>query len=585
MFLGSPRLEYDGKLIELGRRKALALLCYLAVNEWPSSREVLAGMLWPECDDKRARAGLRQALASLNETPLVEWLETDRDMISLRRDNRLWIDVSRFNELLAAAPTQETLSEAVAIYRDNFMAGFTLRDSAEFDNWQSIQTQVFQQKLISALEQLVALQIAAQETEKAIQSVRRWLIIDVLHEPAQRQFMRLCAATGQRAAALRQFETYSELLREELGIVPSAEMVRLYEAVKKNEPILLEEKLSPLHSTLPALPRVVVGREESLNDLKRRLLAPVGPTQSAMTVIQGWPGIGKTTLVAMLAHDAGLHEHFADGVLFVSLGKTPNLFSELMNWAQALGITDVHKLDTLEALSQRLAAVLRDKHVLIIVDDVWEASHAVPFDVGGYGCARVITTRMNDVAQKLADKPENIYKIPILTEAKAVELLHTLAPQVVEQNEVESFELIQALEGLPLAIQVAGRLLNAEMSLGWGVNDLLRELREGVALLDAEVPSDRVETGDNVLPTVRVLLKRSTDWLDLENRKRFALLGVFAPKPATFDLEAMKAVWRIADPRPTVRTLVARGLLEPVNAGRFQVHALLVMHARSMFSE
>jgi len=582
MLLGLPRLEYNGKVIELSRRKAFALLCYLAVNEWPSSREVLAAMFWPECDGKRARAGLRQALASLNETPLVEWLQTDRDMISLRRDDRLWIDVSRFNKLLAAAPTQETLSEAVAIYRDNFMAGFTLRDSAEFDNWQSIQTQVFQQKLISALEQLVALQIAAQETEKAIQSVRRWLMIDVLHEPAQRQFMRLCAATGQRAAALRQFEIYSELLREELGIVPSAEIVRLYEAVKKNEPILLEERL-PLHGTLPALPRIAIGREESLNDLKNRLLAPAGPPP--ITVIQGWPGIGKTTLVAMLAHNAGLHEHFVDGVLFASLGETPNLFSELLNWAHALGITDVHKLDTLEALSQRLAAVLRDKHVLLIVDDVWEAPHAVPFNVGGYGCARVITTRMNDVAQKLADKPENIYKVPILTEAKAVELLHTLAPQVVEQNEAERFELIRALEGLPLAIQVAGRLLNAEMSLGWGVHDLLQELREGAALLDAEVPSDRVESGDNTLPTVRVLLKRSTDWLDLETRKRFALLGVFAPKPATFDLEAMKAVWRIPDPRPTVRALVARGLLEPVNAGRFQIHALLVMHARSMFSE
>jgi DNA-binding SARP family transcriptional activator len=581
MLLGLPRLEYDGKVIELSRRKALALLCYLAVNEWPSSREVLAAMFWPECDGKRARAGLRQALASLNETPLVEWLETDRDLISLRRDDRLWIDVSHFNELLAAAPTQETLSEAVALYRDNFMMGFTLRDSAEFDNWQSLQTQVFQQKLIGALEQLVALQIAAQETEKAIQSVRRWLMIDVLHEPAQRQFMRLCAATGQRAAAIRQFETYSELLREELGIVPSAEMVRLYEAVKKNEPILLEEKLSPLHSTLPALPRIVVGREETLNDLKSRLLTPAGP----MTVIQGWPGIGKTTLVAMLAHDHGLHEHYVDGVLFASLGETPNLFSELLNWAYAVGITDAHKIDTVEALSQRLAAVLRDKHVLLIVDDVWEAPHAAPFDVGGYGCARVITTRINDVAQKLAGKPENIYKVPILTEAKALELLRALAPQVVDQNEIESLELVRALEGLPLAIHVAGRLLNAEMSLGWGVVDLLRELHEGAALLDAEVPSDRVETGDNTLPTVRVLLKRSTDWLDPETCKRFALLGVFAPKPATFDLEAMKAVWRIPDPRPTVRTLVARGLLDPVNVGRFQIHALLVMHARSMFSE
>jgi DNA-binding SARP family transcriptional activator len=579
MLLGSPRLEHDGNPIEVGRRKALALLSYLAVNEWPISREVLAAMLWPECDDRRARAGLRQALANLNETPLAEWIVTDRDTISLRRDDRLWIDVARFDALLDAPPTQQTLGEAVSIYRENFMAGFTLRDSAEFDNWQSLQTQVFQQKLIRALEQLVGLQIAASDTEKALASVQRWLMIDVLHEPAQRQFMRLCAASGQRTAALRQYETYSELLREELGIEPSAEMVRLYEAVKRNKPIQLEEKPSPLLSTLPALPHLVVGREGTLHDLKQRLLT----TASALTVIQGWPGIGKTTLAALLAHDAEIHEHFADGVLFASIGEKPNLFSELLTWAQALGVADAHQFDTVEALSQRLVAALRDRCVLLIVDDVWETHHAIPFHIGGQGCARVVTTRLNEVAQRLADQPDDIFKVPILTEAHSIDLLRALAPQVVAKNPGDALLLVQALEGLPLAIQVAGRLLNAEMSLGWGVSDLLRELREGAALLEAEVPSDRVESDYTAYPTVRALLKRSTDALDPETRKRFALLGAFAPKPATFDPDAMQAVWNTADPRPTVRTLVARGLLEPVSAGRFQVHALLVMHARSMF--
>jgi len=60
-------------------------------------------------------------------------------------------------------------------------------------------------------------------------------------------------------------------------------------------------------------------------------------------------------------------------------------------------------------------------------------------------------------------------------------------------------------------------------------------------------------------------------------------LGAFAPKPATFDLAMMKAVWEVEDPRPAVRVLIDRGLLEPiVESGRFQMHALLVMHARSL---
>lgn len=62
---------------------------------------------------------------------------------------------------------------------------------------------------------------------------------------------------------------------------------------------------------------------------------------------------------------------------------------------------------------------------------------------------------------------------------------------------------------------------------------------------------------------------------------RFAHLGAFAPKPATFDAEAMKAVWLADDPKPTIRTLVDRGLLEPSSQGRFWMHAILVKHAQS----
>jgi hypothetical protein len=86
-------------------------------------------------------------------------------------------------------------------------------------------------------------------------------------------------------------------------------------------------------------------------------------------------------------------------------------------------------------------------------------------------------------------------------------------------------------------------------------------------------------------PTIRALLKRSTDALDEETLVRFALLGLFVPKPATFDLRAMASVWDVDDPRPTARLLTNRGLIEPISGGRFQMHALLVMHSKSLLEE
>ena len=83
---------------------------------------------------------------------------------------------------------------------------------------------------------------------------------------------------------------------------------------------------------------------------------------------------------------------------------------------------------------------------------------------------------------------------------------------------------------------------------------------------------------------MQALLKKSTDVLDPLSRDCFAFLGVFAPKPATFDLGAIKAVWDIPRPDLIIRNLVRHGLLESVTPGRFQIHDLLVQHARSLIA-
>jgi hypothetical protein len=223
--------------------------------------------------------------------------------------------------------------------------------------------------------------------------------------------------------------------------------------------------------------------------------------------------------------------------------------------------------------------------MLLIVDDVWRTEHAVPFRVGGQLCAMVVTSRLNDVAIALAPTASDLYRLPVLTDHAALELLGQLAPETTRQYPDAAHELVRDLEGLPLAIHVAGRLLHSEAQLGWGVRELLAELRKGANLLTARPPSDMLGATIDTTPTVAALLKRSTDVLDAETRLYFAYLGLFVPKPATFDLAAMAVAWNVADPRPSARVLVSRGLLEPVGSGRFQMHSLLVMHARLLLEE
>ena len=86
--LGPPRIECDGAPIKLDRRKAIALLAYLAVaGQRPGGekhrRDSLVNLLWPEYDGPRGRAALRHTLYSLKKSLAGPWLEVDRAEVGL----------------------------------------------------------------------------------------------------------------------------------------------------------------------------------------------------------------------------------------------------------------------------------------------------------------------------------------------------------------------------------------------------------------------------------------------------------------------------------------------------------------------
>ena len=96
--LGPPRLELDGSPLEIDRRKAIALIAYLAMTGQGHSRDSLASLLWPEYDQSRARAALRRTLSVLNKALGGAWLDVDRETIDLKRTPDLWVDVAQFHQ-------------------------------------------------------------------------------------------------------------------------------------------------------------------------------------------------------------------------------------------------------------------------------------------------------------------------------------------------------------------------------------------------------------------------------------------------------------------------------------------------------
>ena len=100
LLLGTPRIEHNGVPVEVDTRKAIALAAYLAVTKQSHTRDALAGLLWPEYNQSRARAALRRTLSSLGKARAEGWLRADRESVDLDHDT-IWVDVTRFHDLLA----------------------------------------------------------------------------------------------------------------------------------------------------------------------------------------------------------------------------------------------------------------------------------------------------------------------------------------------------------------------------------------------------------------------------------------------------------------------------------------------------
>ena len=160
-FLGPLRIERAGVRVEIDTRKALAALAYLAVGSpgGLNSRDHLATLLYPDYSQDRSRSAFRRTLSALRSGVGSDLIQADRETVSLALDDRTWCDVLRFQSLSDQCKSHghaqgdvcvdclPLLEQAAGLYSGDFMAGFSLRDSLSFDDWQFYQAENSTQRM------------------------------------------------------------------------------------------------------------------------------------------------------------------------------------------------------------------------------------------------------------------------------------------------------------------------------------------------------------------------------------------------------------------------------------------------------
>ena len=301
-FLGPPRIVRDGEPCQPETRKATALLATLALGQGPRSRESLCTLLWPRQDAERARGALRRTLSALRGSIGEEWIATPGDAVELKYGPGLQLDVWRFRDLASKDDSPPALAEAAETFPGEFLEGFALRDSPEFDSWQEREAAILRRELSAVLGRLVESLIQRGEFGDALSHTERWLELDRLQEPAHRALIRLYAWTGEREAALAQYRSCVRVLGQELGVAPLAETTDLFEQVS-------EGTLTGPHRPVATRPTPAATRPEAVElplvgrttELERLVGLHRGCSdQGTLCIVEGEAGIGKSRLCAEL---------------------------------------------------------------------------------------------------------------------------------------------------------------------------------------------------------------------------------------------------------------------------------------------
>jgi len=287
---------------------------------------------------------------------------------------------------------------------------------------------------------------------------------------------------------------------------------------------------------VPALPNHFLGRDDLVHDLIQRLLAGASPALSA----QGLPGVGKTALAVFLAHHRKVLDHFSDGILWASLGPTPDVMSVLAAWGDALGV-DVTDKATPQTRAQAVHNAIGQRCLLLVIDDVWDIEVARLFRCSGPRCSHLLTTRDQAIARAFAG-PTQTVSVPVLADQPAFQLLQTIAPEACAADPAASRQLAETVGGLPLALELLGGYLAAPEYA------IFPELSQE-ALADLASPARRLQLAQHRLGaqqdkaiTLQEVIALSLEHLPQPAVAAFYALGAFAPKPATFDRLAAEAV-------------------------------------------
>jgi predicted ATPase/DNA-binding SARP family transcriptional activator len=583
--LGTFTIQNQGTPItEQLPRKAQAIFVYLAANQQAYPRETIAELFWPEQNQERSMGSLRVTLTRLRDV-LEPYLFITRQDIQFNSSSAYWFDAAQLdteltighkelgqNRILSLL-TAKRLEKAFSLYTGHFLTDFYMPECQEFEAWIAQEREWMRQRILSLMEAVVNAYYDNEKFAFGITVARRLLQLDPFREKAHQMLMRLLALTGDRAAAVNQYEQCRKVLNEELAVEPDPETQAIYEQIKEGKIVAVPEK--PLRYTLPSPPTPFMGREKALAQIAMQL----ADSNCQQITICGIGGTGKTRLAIQAAQEQV--NVFADGVYFVTLLGVHSEELLLNSIAESIGCLFPPQTDP----KQHLLNYLKTKHMLIVLDNfehlldtsafLSELMQACP------NLKLIVTSR-----ERLNIEQEWLFPIdgldyPDETDLDAadchdaVQLFVQTAQRLNVQINLDIdlpaiVRICWLVEGMPLAIELAASWLRT-MTFA----QIVEQLTGSLDIL--KTPSRSMHERHR---SIRLVFEHSWAALSKPEQQVLMKLSVFR---GGFSLNAASHVSRST--LEIIAALVDKSLVKSIRSGRYDLHGLLRQFAQEKLTE
>lgn len=630
--LGPFETQFNHEIVSL-RRKTRGLLAYLAVTAIPHSRSALCDLLFAESNNPLGalRWQLSQIRSKLGADTLIRGSET----VQLNRD-LFWIDAIAYKRQVAegfAANDLVALQAAVDLPRGEFLEKLDMPDSPQFELWLLGKRAEFRQQQIHALMALVqGLRDHGRFTE-ALTHAQQLVLLEPLQEDAHQHLIWLYAQTGQREAAIQQYEKCCELWQTEFGEQPSATLHKLATEITSRQfvraeaaaaigaslttPVLavvaptapVQAETPPptrpeiaIHN-LPTDPLPFVGRKQEIVELTQLLLAE---SECRLLTIVGPGGMGKTRLAIETAHnllpDARQlsqpvndgSQPFVDGIFFVSLDSVTTVEGIAGAVTGAIMAATGTTFFADAPLDTQLLNYLREKSALLLLDNF---EHLLD---GASLISTILTTAHNVmvlVTSRTALNLREEWFYPLEGLAYPKETVIDNGGEKVTLYDESLREKLASYDAVRFFIQCANRA-RADFAVTDEMAHVVRicQLVEGMPLalelaavwmraLPTRKVAEEIASGLNLLTTrqqnmpqrhrsMRLLLEQSWQVLSTEEQAALSRLSIFCGGFQAVDAEAVADV-SLMTLAMLVDNFLIRTTQNKPRVERYRIHELL----------